>query len=105
MGGGGGGGSGGAIGWVGYGKGLVGAYIARRRTRKLVLDALEADMTERGLPLPPRPMSREKIFGIGFLCGAIPRLAHRADILGTDLIGQRASYGDGNRWVTALTAH
>jgi hypothetical protein len=34
-----------------------------------MLDALEADMTDRGLPIPPRPMSQEKIFAIGFYCG------------------------------------
>jgi hypothetical protein len=67
----GGSGGGGGIGWVGHGKGLVGAYIARRRTREAMLDALEADMTERGLPVPPRPMSQERVFGIGFLCGLL----------------------------------
>lgn len=51
------------------GKGVAGAYLARRRTREAMLDALEADMTERGLPIPPRPMSQEKIFAIGFFCG------------------------------------
>jgi uncharacterized membrane protein len=24
-----------------------------------------------GLPIPPRPMSQEKMFGIGFLCGLL----------------------------------
>lgn len=71
MGGGSGGGGGGGVGWVGHGKGLVGAYIARRRTRQTMLDTLEADMTERGLPIPPRPMSQERVFGIGFLCGLL----------------------------------
>lgn len=49
----------------------VGAYIARRRTRQTMLDTLEADMTERGLPIPPRPMSQEKVFAIGLLCGLL----------------------------------
>ena len=28
-------------------------------------------MTESGLPIPPRPMSQEKIFAIGFVCGLL----------------------------------
>ena len=63
------GGGRGYIGWIGYGKGPVGAYIARRQTREKLLDALEAEMTERGLPIPPRPMSQEKVFAVGFACG------------------------------------
>jgi hypothetical protein len=70
-GGGGGGGGRGAIGWVGYGRGPIGAYIARRRTTQQMYEAVEADMADRGLPIPPRPMSQEKIFGIGFLCGLL----------------------------------
>ena len=68
-GGGGGGGSRGSIGWVGYGRGVIGAYFARRRATKNMLDALEADMTERGLPIPPGPMSQEKVFALGFMSG------------------------------------
>lgn len=64
-----GGGAGGSIGWVGHGHGVVGAYLARRRTTKQMYAAVEADMTERGLPIPPRPMSSERIFAIGFACG------------------------------------
>jgi hypothetical protein len=68
-GGGGGGGRGSGIGWVGHGHGAIGAFLARRRATKQMLDALEADMTERGLPVPPRPMSQEKIYALGFLSG------------------------------------
>ena len=32
-------------------------------------EAVEAIMEERGLPIPPRPMSQEKVFSIGFFCG------------------------------------
>jgi hypothetical protein len=67
----GGGGVGGGLGWVGHGKGVVCAYIARRRARHQVLAAMEAEMTERGLPIPPRPMSQERIFAIGFSCGLL----------------------------------
>ncbi len=70
-GGGGAGGGGGGIGWVGHGKGVIGAYIARRRAKQQVLSAVEADLTERGIPIPSRPMSQERIFGIGFLCGLL----------------------------------
>ena len=68
-GGGGGGGGAGRLGWVGHGHGAFGAYIARRRAKQQVLEAVEADMTERGLPIPPRPMSQAQIFWIGFFCG------------------------------------
>ena len=74
MGGGGGGGFGvgggrGDIDWVGYGKGVIGAYVARRQTRRQMYEAVEAIMEERGLPIPPRPMSQEKVFALVFLCG------------------------------------
>ena len=68
-GGGGGGGRGSGIDWVGVGHGVIGAYLARRRATEQMLDALEADMTERGLPVPPRPMSQEKVYALGFLSG------------------------------------
>jgi hypothetical protein len=68
---GGGSGAGGGIGWVGYGRGVVGAYIARRRAMRQMTSAVEADLTERGIPIPPKPMSQEKIFGIGFFCGLL----------------------------------
>lgn len=58
-----------AIGWVGHGRGTLSAYLARRRTRQQMYDAVEALMEERGLPIPPRPMSQEKVFTIGFFCG------------------------------------
>jgi hypothetical protein len=67
----GGSGAGGGIGWVGYGRGVVGAYIARRRAMRQMTAAVEADLTERGIPIPPKPLSQEKIFGIGFFCGLL----------------------------------
>jgi hypothetical protein len=66
---GGGGGAGGGIGWASHGKGPIGAYIARRRAIKSILNATEAHMTENGIPIPPKPMSQQKIFAIGFACG------------------------------------
>lgn len=71
MSGGSGGGGGGVGGWGGrgQGQGLVGAYISRRRAAQQVYEAVEADLMERGLPIPPRPLSQEKIFVYGFLCG------------------------------------
>ena len=41
------------------------------RPRRQVLDAVEADMRERGLPIPPVPMSQERVFAIGFACGLL----------------------------------
>jgi hypothetical protein len=67
----GGGGGGGGIGWVGQGRGVVGAFLARRRARLRSFDAVEGVMKESGIPIPPRPMSQEKIFAIGFLCGLL----------------------------------
>ena len=69
MGGGSGGGSG--IAWVGVGKGRVGSYFARERAKQKSFEAVEGIMTESGIPFPPRPMSQEKVFGIGFLCGLL----------------------------------
>ena len=77
MGGGGGAGGGGgigvrgSIGWVGHGRGVMGAFLARRRTTQQMYDAVEALMADRGLPIPPRPMSQEKVFSLGFLCGLL----------------------------------
>lgn len=63
-----GGGARGDIGWVGDGRGALGAYIARRRALRQIKAAVEADLTERGLPIPPRSLSRTQIFGLGLLC-------------------------------------
>lgn len=66
---GGGGGRGCGIDWVGHGHGIIGAFLARRRTKEQMLNALEADMSERGLPIPPRVMSQERVYALGFLSG------------------------------------
>jgi len=68
---GGGSGAGGGIGWAGHGKGIVGAYIARRRALNSIRDATQAHMTENGIPIPPKPMSQAQIFWIGFACGLL----------------------------------
>jgi hypothetical protein len=59
------------IGWVGYGQGPLGAYFARRRALRQIKAAVEADLTERGLPIPSSPMSRRKIFGLVLLFGLL----------------------------------
>jgi hypothetical protein len=59
------------IGWVGRGRGPLGAYIARRRATRQMRDAVEEDLTERGLPIPPSALSRSKIFRLVFLCGLL----------------------------------
>lgn len=71
MGGFGGGGWGGGWGGWGNGQGVVDSYIARRRAREQILTAVEAHLKERGLPIPPRPMSQERVFAIGFCCGLL----------------------------------
>jgi hypothetical protein len=58
---------GGAGGGGGYGP--QGGFFARARARRQVLEATEAELRERGLPIPPVPMSQEKVFAIGFACG------------------------------------
>jgi hypothetical protein len=58
-------------GGVGGGHGPQGGFFARWRARKQVLEAVEADLRERGLPVPPIPTSPQKIFGAGFLCGLL----------------------------------
>jgi hypothetical protein len=63
-----GGGRGDGIGWVRYGLGPVAGFLARRRARQRSFDAVEGIMREDGLSVPPRPMSRERAFGIGVLC-------------------------------------
>jgi len=51
----------GDIGWVGHGRGILGAYLARRRALRQIKNAVEADLTERGLPIPPRPIARREM--------------------------------------------
>jgi hypothetical protein len=47
--------------------GVQGRYFARLRARYLVLEATEADLRARGLPVPAVPMLWVKIVGIGLL--------------------------------------
>lgn len=61
----------GDIGWVGHGRGAIGAYVARRRAIRQIKAAVEADLLERGLPIPPRPVSRRRIFGLVLFCGLL----------------------------------
>ena len=58
-------------GGLGGGFGPQGGYFARWRARHQVLSAVEADLRERGLPVPPIPTSPERIFAAGFLCGLL----------------------------------
>jgi radical SAM superfamily enzyme YgiQ (UPF0313 family) len=51
------------------GFGPQGGFIARMRARRQVLDAVETDLRERGLPIPPIPMSQQKVFAIGIARG------------------------------------
>lgn len=66
-----GGGAGGGIGWVGHGRGVVGAFFARRRAVRQTLDAAGAMMKEDGLAVPTRMMSQANVFWIGFFCGLV----------------------------------
>jgi hypothetical protein len=58
-------------GGVSGGYGPQGGFFARWRARNQVLEAVEADLRERGLPVPRIPTSPQKIFGAGFLCGLL----------------------------------
>ena len=69
MGGAGGGGAHFGLRIYGHGRGRMRAYLARRRAKLQLLQATEAELNERGLPIPPRPMSQERIFTAGFACG------------------------------------
>jgi hypothetical protein len=80
-----GGGARGDIGWVGHGHGALGAYLARRRALRQTKTAVEADLAERGLPIPPRPMSRRKIFCLGLLCALLLGLFVGLIFLGINL--------------------
>lgn len=53
-----GGGHGGGLGWVGHGHGAIVAFVGRRRARRQILAATEAELVERGLPIPPNPTMR-----------------------------------------------
>ena len=55
----------------GGGHGPEGGIFARLRARRQVLEATEADLRERGLPIPPVPTSPAKIFAAGFVCGLL----------------------------------
>ena|SRR5882672_2017830 len=59
---GGGGGRGSNIDWVG-------GYWAQRRARLATYRAIEADLAERGLPIPERPMADRDGFWRGIACG------------------------------------
>jgi hypothetical protein len=58
-------------GFGGGGFGPSGGFFVRMRARRQLLAATEADLRERGLPVPEVPMSQEKVFGIGFACGLL----------------------------------
>jgi hypothetical protein len=55
----------------GGGFGPGGGLIVRMRARRQMLDAVEAALRERGLPIPPVPMSQQRVFAIGFACGLL----------------------------------
>lgn len=67
--GGGGGGRGSGIGWVGDGKGPFGAFIARYLAKQRMRQAIEADLTERGISIPEHPMTPWKMYWAGFATG------------------------------------
>ena len=55
----------------GGGNWVQGGFFARLRARRQVLEATEAELRERGLPIPKVPMSKERSFGIGLLCAVV----------------------------------
>jgi hypothetical protein len=46
--------------FYGCGRGLIGAYLARRRAKQQLLTAVEADLSERGLRYRPRRCRRKR---------------------------------------------
>lgn len=46
----------------GAGHWVLGGYLARRRARRQLLAATEADIRERGLPIPKVPTARENLW-------------------------------------------
>jgi hypothetical protein len=67
--GGGGGGRGSGIDWVGDGKGAIAAFFARIRAKDQMRQAIEADMTERGIPIPEASMTLWRMYWVGFATG------------------------------------
>lgn len=48
-----------------------GGRVSRQRARDQILEATEADLTERGIPIPTKPLSQVAVFWAGFLCGLL----------------------------------
>lgn len=59
-----GGGARGDIGWVGHGRGPLGALLARRRARRQILDATEALMTDQPIPARSQWLTWGRIIGV-----------------------------------------
>jgi hypothetical protein len=64
-----GGGRGSGIDWVGDGKGPIAAFFARIRAADQMRRAIEADMTERGIPIPEASMTLWRMYWVGFATG------------------------------------
>ena len=60
-----------AVGWAGHNHGWFAARAARRLATRQVLEATEADLTERGILIPPKPMSQASMFWAGFFVGLL----------------------------------
>jgi hypothetical protein len=58
-------------GGVGGGHVPPGGYFARLRARRQVFDAVEADLRERGLTVPPIPALPERVLAAWLVCGLI----------------------------------
>ena len=67
----GGGGRGSDIAWVGSGKGPLRAFLARRRARRQMKSAVEADLAERGIPVPSRALIQTLLFWVIVLVGLV----------------------------------
>lgn len=49
---------------------IIGAGVSNKQAARMTLEATEQELRERGIPVPPRPMSQTTIFWLGFLAGA-----------------------------------
>jgi hypothetical protein len=62
---------GGGLDFYGNGKGPIAAAIARRRAKRQLRTAIEAELAERGLPIPRYPRSFWRWLVLAALAGAI----------------------------------
>ncbi len=56
------------------GHGVIGGFFRQHRARQQMRQAIEAHMTDNGIPIPPKPLSFATAFMWGFLSGLLTGL-------------------------------